>query len=296
MTHKATLKFFPFYLVSYLPFPVLFFLSDLTYMLLYYVLKYRRQVVSDNLSKAFPDKNRTELKTIERAYYKHLCDIAYESLKSLSLSPKGIKKRMQYKNIDLLNRYHQTNRSAILYAGHFGNWEWISFLPLSVSHQVTSFYQPLKNKYFDELVKKARGRFGAICVESNKGVKSVLTFEQEKILTINLIIGDQSPKKKSQKYWTRFLDQDTAFLIGADKIAQKANHVLLFPFYKKIKRGYYELEFQIITESPMEMNSEDIIDSYANHLEQAIKSAPEMWLWSHNRWKLKRDSVDKLIP
>ena len=142
---------------------------------------------------------------------------------------------------------------------------------------------------FDELVKNARERFGAICVESNKGVKSVLSFEREKILTLNLIIGDQSPQKKSVKYWTTFLNQETAFLIGADKIAQKANHILLFPFYKKVKRRYYEVEFQIITESPKEMDSNDIIASYAHHLERAINSSPEMWLWSHKRWKLTKD-------
>lgn len=289
MSNQTKLKYLPFYLASYLPFPILYFLSDLTFILVFYVIQYRRDVVYENLKKAFPEKVEHELRAIEKSYYKHLCDIVAEAIKSLSLGPKGIKKRLQFKNIDLLYRYYQEKRSAILYAGHFGNWEWISFLPLSVSHQVTSFYQPLKNKYFDQLVKKARERFGAICVESSKGIKSVLGFEREKILTLNLIIGDQSPRKDSAKYWTNFFDQETAFLIGADKIAQKANHVLLFPYYKKIKRGYYELEFQIITESPKEMSSNHIIDAYARHLEQAIRSSPEMWLWSHNRWKLKRE-------
>ena len=141
----------------------------------------------------------------------------------------------------------------------------------------------MTNKHFDTLVKKARERFGVICVESSKGVKSVLSFERENNLTINLIIGDQSPRKESVKYWTKFLFQDRAFLIDADNIALKANHVLLFPFYKKVKRGFYEVAFQIITESPIEMTNNEIIDAYALHLEQAIKSSPELWLWSHKR-------------
>jgi KDO2-lipid IV(A) lauroyltransferase len=289
MTLKTKLKFLPFYLASYLPFTFLYFLSDLTFLLLFYVLKYRRYVVFENLGTAFPEKGIKERRIIEKAYYKHFCDIVYEAIKSLSLNENGIRKRFVVKNIDLLHKYYLDKRSAILYAGHFGNWEWISFLPLSVSQQVTSFYQPLNNKYFDELVKKVRERFGVICVESSKGVKSVLSFEREKILTINLIIGDQSPRKDAVKHWTKFFNQETAFLIGADKIARKANHVLLFPFYRKIKRGFYEVEFQIITETPKEIKSEDIIDAYANHLERAINASPELWLWSHKRWKLKKE-------
>jgi KDO2-lipid IV(A) lauroyltransferase len=238
------------------------------------------------MSMVFTDKNRDELYELQKSYYKHLCDLIFEAIKSLSMNKKAIQKRFVIRNPELLERYYKEGRSAIMYAGHFGNWEWISFLPLQVKHQVTSFYQKLSNKYFDELVKIARERFDAICVESGKGVKSIISHEQQNILTINLIIGDQSPRKDSAMYWTDFLGHRTAFLVGADKIAQKANHVVMFPFFNKTDRGSYEIDFQVITEQPKEMNSDDIIESFASHLEKAILAHPQLWLWSHRRWKL----------
>ncbi len=286
MVFTQRIKFLPFYLASYLPFGLLFFLSDITFIIVYHLLKYRRDVVFDNLSRVFKDKSSEELSDIERSYYKHFCDIVFEAIKGLTLSKKGIERRFIVKNPDLFARLHKENRSIVLYAGHFGNWEWISFLPLFVNHQVTSFYQRLSNGYFDELVKIARERFGTICVESGQGVKSIISHEQRKILTVNLIIGDQSPRKDSAMYWTEFLGQKTAFLIGADKISQKANHVVLFPYYRKIKRGCYEIDFQVITEQPKEMESNEIIESFAKHLEKAILNNPDLWLWSHRRWKL----------
>jgi KDO2-lipid IV(A) lauroyltransferase len=286
------MKFLPFYMASWLPFFVLYFLSDITFILLFYIIGYRRKVVLENLKNAFKDKGIDELKRIEKSYYKHLCDIIFESTKSLSIDREGIKGRFIVKNADMVHRYFSAGRSAIIYAGHFGNWEWMSFLPLSVSHQVTSFYQHFSNKYFDELVKIARERFGVVCVEASKGVKSVLSFEQRNILTLNLIIGDQCPRAESPKHWVSFLGQETAFLVGADKIAQKANHIILFPFFKKSRRGHYELEFQVITENPAEMESNEIIGAYAAFLERAITSSPEMWLWSHRRWKLTPEKQD----
>lgn len=286
MIFLRKLKFLPFYIASYLPFTVLYFLSDIAFILLYYILKYRREVVYKNLRNAFPEKKPIELNEIERGFYKHFSDLVFETIKGISMSEKEYKKRIIFKNIDLIHACFENRRSIILYAGHFGNWEWISILPLSVPHQVTSFYQPLSNKYFDQLTKITRERFGAICIESNKGFKTIIGFELKNMLTLNLIIGDQSPRKKSSKHWTRFLNQETAFLVGADKIAKKSNLVLFFPRFKKIKRGHYELEFKIITESPKKLNDGEIIEKYASLLEEAIRDSPELWLWSHRRWKL----------
>jgi KDO2-lipid IV(A) lauroyltransferase len=143
------------------------------------------------------------------------------------------------------------------------------------------------------LMKKIRERFGVICVESGKGYKAISDFSQRNILTMNYIIGDQSPTNNSTKHWTRFLNQDTAFLIGADRIAKKRNQVVIFPFFSKTKRGRYVLEFNIIEEEPKLINSDDIINKYAQLLEEAIACSPEMWLWSHKRWKLSPNTSAK---
>ncbi len=291
MRLSTRLKFSPFYAVSYLPFRVLYALSDLTYFFVYYVLKYRREIVKSNLEASFPDKPKTDLLAIEKAFYRHFCDSFAETLKGLSMDERDFKSRMIVKNANVVEKLFASGKSAILYAGHYGNWEWISILPLTLSHQMTSFYQPLGNSYFNELMKIIRERFGIKCIESKKGFKSILEFERRNILTLNLMIGDQSPRRKSAKHWTSFLHQDTAFLVGAAKIAQKSHQAMVFPLVRKVKRGFYEIEFQLITTSTNELEEGAAIDKFAQLLENAIEEAPEFWLWSHKRWKLKKETA-----
>jgi KDO2-lipid IV(A) lauroyltransferase len=211
-----------------------------------------------------------------------------ELLKPLSMKRENFIKRISFKNPEILERLYNENKSVIMYSAHYGNWEWFSILTAFMKHQFVSFYFPQSNKYFDELMKITRERFGAICVESNKGYKVIVSNNQKHILTLNCIIGDQSPNIDSTKHWIRFLNQDTAFLIGADRIAKKSNQVVMFPIMRIIKRGYYEFELRIIEENPAQAGDYSIIEKYAQMLEETITAAPELWLWSHRRWKLKR--------
>ncbi len=286
MKYKSRIKFFPFYLISLLPMPVLYVLSSLTYAVLYHIVRYRRLVVRENLKNSFDTLSNLELREIERGFYAHFCDIMVEAMKCLTISKSHINKRFKVKNIELIQKYYDQNKSIILYTAHQGNWEWVSFLPLFVPYKFTAFYQPLSNRYFDELMKLIRERFGTICIESNKGYRSIIEFEKKEILTLNCIIGDQSPKEESPKFWVQFLNQETAFLTGAEKIAKRNNQVLVFPSFRKLKRGYYELEFQKIEERPETRDNFDMVNTYAQLLEKAIRRAPKLWLWSHRRWKL----------
>ena len=281
-------KYFPFYLISIIPMFLLYVLSDIAFLVLYYLVKYRRDVVLLNLRNSFPEKSEDELKKISIKFYKHFSDIAVEAIKSLTIGKKQIKKRLHVVNPELLQKFYDQKRSVIMYTAHFGTWEWLGFLPLTISHQLTSFYQPLSNTYLDGFMKFVRSRHGAICVESKKGYRAVIQFARENISTLNLIIGDQSPTPNSAMHWTRFLNQDTAFLLGAEAIAVKSNQVVIFPLVKELKRGYYEVEFILIEEFPTKINGHEIIDKYASLLEDSIKQAPELWLWSHKRWKLKK--------
>jgi len=291
MTNIIKIKFVPFYALSILPFSILYILSNLTYIILYYLIKYRRGVVNYNLKKSFPHKSEQEIKIIEKNFYRHFCDIWFESIKVLTGNKKELKKRFVIKNPELIQRYYDEKRSIILYAAHQGNWEWLSLLSLYLPHQLTSFYQPLSNGYFEELMKITRERFGMICIESNKGYRSVVGFTERSILTANILAGDQSPQGDSAKHWLQFLNQKTAFLIGADRIAKKSNQVVIFPSFRKKRRGHYELEFKVIEDKAMKNNSHKIIDKYAKLLEETIISSPELWLWSHRRWKLTMDNT-----
>lgn len=281
------IKFFPFYFLSIVPMPLLFILSDITFIVIYKWIKYRRDVVTKNLRKAFPEKRQDELIDIEKKFYHHFCDIIFESIKTLTMNKKGIHKRFQLQNTEIIHQLYQQNKSIILYAAHLGNWEWQAFFPEFLNqHQITAFYQPLSNSYFDELMKIIRGRLGVLCVPSQKGYKTLMKLKAENKLTFNLIIGDQSPSETASKYWTEFLHQKTAFLVGADIISQKSDCAVIYPQCSKVKRGVYITEFVLLESFPKKVDKFSVVEKYSKALEENILKQPDLWLWSHNRWKL----------
>ena len=288
MHFKQKVKFLPIYLFSKLPLRFLFLLSDLGFIIVYYILNYRRNTVRENLIRSFPNMTEKEIKKLEKKFYRHFCNVFIEILKSTTISEKEVRKRINVTNPELITKYFDTGKSIIFYTSHQGNWEWLSLLPLFVPHQVTALYTPPSNGYFDEYMKMIRSRFGMICIEANKGYRTILKLNKNNVLTLNLIAGDQCPTQNSTKHWVRFLNQETCFSVGADRIAKKSNQVIIFPSYRKIKRGYYEIDLKLIHENPSIVSDNSIIDSYAELLEKAIIDSPEMWLWSHKRWKIKR--------
>jgi len=282
------LKFAPFYLVSLIPLRILYLIADFGFVILFYVFRYRRKVVRDNIKGSFPEKNDREIIQIERAFYKHFCDQVFENMKFLTISPENAKKRFVVKNPELIQQYYDQKKSVISYTAHLGNWEWLAALPFYVKHQMTAFYQPQTSPYFDQIIKLVRERFGAITIKSKRGYKSLMEFAKNDVLTISLIIGDQGPHPKSSRYWTTFLHRETGFMYGADRIAQKSNQVVVFPAITKPRRGCYELEFVVLQEDMSNVRKGEIIEKYAKALEEAIHKAPHLWLWTHRRWKRER--------
>lgn len=278
-------KYAPFYILSLLPFWVTYGISRFAYILIFHIAGYRKKVVYQNLRNSFPNKSENEINQDAKKFYKHFCEVFLEAVKTLTISRKNIKKRYHFKNPELLNNLYKEEKSIILYAAHFGNWEWMACLPLYTPYKFLSFYQEQSNKYFDGFMIHLRERFGNICVESKAGFKELVKNTREGNLTLTYVIGDQSPMGKSSMHWTNFLNQDTAFLVGADRMAKKCKHVLVYPYVKQPKRGYYELDFKII---PMESEQEPI-EHFARLLEKNIQEQPELWLWSHRRWKRKRE-------
>ena len=297
---RKLIKYLPVYTLSVFPFWLLFALSDGCFFILYYVVGYRKEIVRKNLLSSFPEKSAAEIRKIEKDFYRHFTDLIFETAKLITISEQNIKKRFQVVNPELLEKYYKQQRSVIMYTAHQGNWEWLAALPLFLSHQVTTFYQPLASAFFEELMKDSRERFGLIAVPSGHGYKRLIDFAAKGVPTATCMIGDQSPKKKSSRHWVRFLNQDTAFLIGADRIARKLNQPVVFPLMKKVGRGRYIVEMLLLTEDPQGLSAEQIIESYARELEKMIMEQPFMWLWSHKRWKAKKnqpnDGHGTLVP
>jgi KDO2-lipid IV(A) lauroyltransferase len=280
-----------FYTLSLLPLGVLYLISDFLYFLIYNVAAYRKRIVLENISGSFPEKSSEEVKAISKQFYKHFTDSMVESIKLLSISPEQLKKRYIHKNADELNRYFDKKKNVILYMGHYGNWEWNALLPLVLKFKVLTFYQTLSSSLFDDLIKQARERFGITASESEKGFKTMLSYWKNKENTCTMMVGDQSPHIGRDRHWVKFLNRDTAFLTGADRIAQKFEHVIVFLKVKKIKRGYYENEFIFLEENSKTLPPGKIIEKFALELEKMITEDPGLWLWSHRRWKLNREEL-----
>lgn len=285
MSFVKLVKFAPFYLLSLLPFWIIFRISYFAYFILFVVFGYRKKVVYQNLKNSFPNKSEAEIHLDAKSFYKHFCEVFLESVKLLTIPSKQIKKRYSFKNPDLLEKFYNQKKSLIIYAAHFGNWEWMTSLQLQTKYQMYSFYQKQSNGYFNDFMIHVRERFGNLCIESQSGFKVLLQNTKQKNLTITYVVGDQSPMSNSTMHWTNFLNQDTAFLVGADRMAKKCNQQLIYPHITQDKKGYYEIEFKVIA-----MGSDiEPIEIYANLLQKNIEEQPELWLWSHRRWKRKRN-------
>ncbi|MDX9772061.1 MAG: lysophospholipid acyltransferase family protein [Bacteroidales bacterium] len=276
------------YIITLLPFKVLYLISDIFFLLLYHVVKYRRSVVENNLKRAFPEKSPEELKKIGRRVYRHLSDIFIDTLKPIHMSPQQINRRFTVTDTSLVDRFFEEGRDVVALSSHYNNWEWLSALQLSALHQVITIYKPLKNKDFDRFMLKIRTKFGMRVSPMNHILRDLVNCRNENIRTMSGFVADQTPPRDDNAMWTTFLNQDTGFFRGAEKVAVKYDMPVVFMHIRKIKRGFYELEYRLITEHPREEEPNFIISRYVSMLEEVIRSKPEYWLWSHRRWKYKR--------
>jgi KDO2-lipid IV(A) lauroyltransferase len=285
ITLKEKIKYAPVYAISLLPFWVIYAFARFIYFLLFYVFGYRKDVVFNNLNKSFPEKSSEDINIIAKKFYMHFCATFLESIKLLSASKATMLQRYKILNPEAINKHYDAGESLILYGAHFANWEWMMVMPLYSKFKFMVFYQKQSSSYFDRLMVINRERLGSVCIESQSGFKSLLMHARQKVLTFTYVIGDQSPMSNSSKHWTLFLNQETAFLIGAERMAQKVNQKIYYPKVRQPKRGYYEIEFIEIS-----VNDSDVkpVVKYAELLEENIKEQPELWLWSHKRWKLKK--------
>lgn len=266
-----------------------YFVSDIFFLFVYYVARYRRIVVFTNLSNSFPEKTRDEICQIARKFYRNFCDSLIETLYFDRISETEIRERLTILNQDLVESYLGNGRSVILAMGHYNNWEWNCGWPVHSASRGYVIYKKLTNKNFDLFYYNMRSRFGIVPLERADCYRQLIADAKSGIPSASAFLMDQTPRKHDIQYWTTFLNQDTPVVTGTEKVARKLDAVVLYCHIRKLRRGYNRLEFSIITEHAKDTAQFEITENVTRRIEETIMSRPELWLWSHKRWKHKRE-------
>lgn len=272
--------------LAFLPFKLLYLFSDFLYLVLYYLPGYRQKVVETNLKNSFPDKSDTEIKLISKKYYHFLADMTVESVKMLNISADTIRKRFRLNNPEEIQRHLKRGKAVIAVTGHYGNWEWGSLiLSASIQEPVLIVYKPLTNKTFEQRLNRMRSKFGAILVPMKNTLRKIVELKNKPFVTV--LVSDQTPARSEAHYFTEFLNQPTAVFLGIEKISKLTDGPVVYCHINRYKRGFYECTFQTLFDHPTQTRDKEITEAHTKVLNQIIQQKPELWLWSHKRWKLK---------
>lgn len=280
------------HLLSWLPLRVLHGIATGLYFMMAYVIRYRRKVVMDNLRNAFPDKGEQELKRICLDFYRSLADITAETIKLLTISDKEILRRCRFskEGHQKMMQFYNEGQSFIGVLGHNGNWEWVPpMVSLHLPFPVVPVYRPMKDKVMDRLLLKIRGRYAHELVSKKNTGRAMMRYRKLGQPYIMGLIADQTPNPE-HAYWTRFLEQDTPFFSGPEKLAKSFKMPVFFVALRREKRGHYYLHTELLSEKPWELEEGVISQMFVDRLEAEIRRQPAHWLWSHRRWKHKREA------
>lgn len=282
--------------LSRLPLWITYRFSDLFFLLLITVFPYRKKVIEENIARSFPNLSRKEHLKIKRGFYRYFADMLLEGVKNLGISEKELRKRFVIKNPELMERLYDENKSVLLVSAHYMNWEWmITGQDLFFPHQAIGIGMPLTSGYWDKKINTLRSRFGMKVIHAKIVKETFNAYLNEGIPTATLVLSDQSPADSTKCYWMTFLHQQTGILFGAEQLANTYDQAVVFYLPKKIKRGYYEVELQLLTDEPRTLPWGKITETHAKLLEKRILKEPAPWLWSHKRWKRTvPDNIPKL--
>lgn len=275
------------YGISLLPFPILYLVSDLTYVIIYHIVGYRKQVVLTQLRNSFPEKSEAEIKAISSRFYRWFCDLTLETLKTLTISPEAVRKRVEFVGIDILRDYARQKRSIIIVLGHYGNWELAGarYSQEKDIPQLYVIYHPLANARFDKLIRRMRTRHGTKLYAMREASKDML--RDKDLLTATAFIADQTPAPE-RAYWMQFLGQDTPVFMGTESLAIKLDTPVVYICTSRPRRGYYRMEIETLVAEPKTTSPGEITEIHTKRLEKDIRKVPELWLWTHRRWKHRR--------
>ena len=284
---------FTVYILTLTPFWLIYRISDLIYLLMYYLFSYRKNVVFENLRNSFPEKSEKEIIKIAKEYYKYFFDLMLETFKTLTMTKNQAMKRCVFdsNSLELFNKLYNENKDVIIVLGHFGNWEMGGTSFNSYCKQYLSvIYKPLKNKYFDKLIYNMRTRWGSKLIPMHDTYETMKSTKNT--ISATAFIADQTPSPDNA-YWTTFLNQDTPIYWGTERIAKKLDYPIVYMTINLIKRGYYKIFAEMLVEYPRKTAEGEISEAHTRKLEKDIMEQPEIWLWSHRRWKHKDKSNQK---
>lgn len=280
---------FPFlYIVSILPFRIFYWFSDFIYIIVYYVIGYRKKIVKANLALALPHLTDKERLVIEKKSYHHMCDMFLEMIKTMTISAAEMNRRFVVTNIELVKEYEEKGKSVVLLASHYASWEWLLSLNEKTTFKGIGVYKKIANQYFDKLIRDIRSKYNAELVETKATIQLIAENQKNGILSMYGLASDQSPKLNRAFHWDTFMGIEVPVHTGAEMLSKKYDLNVLFVKVKKLKRGFYEATFIPITDDPRSIPDFGITSTFLREVEKQIIEAPEYYFWTHKRWKHRR--------
>ncbi len=273
-------------LIKSLPLNVIYLISDLTSFTIKNIFKYRVKLVKNNLRRSNLNLDDKQIQAITNKFYKYFTDLYLESIKMDSFLKIDFDKRFKVINSDLLNKFYDEGKSVVLMVSHYAGYEWCTCLPYYIKHKFTAVYTPVKNKSVNNFMYNSRSKHGLDLISRYDAIKKIFKkeVESEKPHMYGLV-ADQSPQIQSKNYWSKFLGVKVPIFTGSERIAKKHNLPVVYARMRKIKRGYYSVEFELIVESPNEYSDYEITEKYLKLVENQLHEDPHPYLWTHNRFK-----------
>lgn len=280
---------YPFlWLISILPFRLLYIVSDAVYALVYYVIRYRRKIVRQNIALALPHLSKKEQLAVEKKSYRHLCDMFLEMIKTMTISEKEMDKRFTFTNLELYQELEKEQKSIALMCAHYASYEWVVSMNKHIIFEGYAIYKKIANKHFDKLVKDIRSKFKATLITTRETIPTVEKNYKTNHLGVYGFASDQSPQLSKTHHWGTFMGIETPVHTGAEMLAKRYDMNVIFLRTKKIKRGYYQATFELMFDNPKEVPNYQISDEFLRRVEKQIYEAPEYYMWTHKRWKHKK--------
>lgn len=278
------------FLISILPFRLLYIFSDFIYFMIYRVIGYRKKVVRENLAMALPHLSTEERKNIEKKFYSHMCDMFLEMIKTMTISRKEMEKRYKFINLDVYMDLEKKKKSIALLCAHYASYEWVISMNYHITFKGYGIYKRISNKYFDKLVHDIRSKFKATLITTKDTISTIEQNQKDGILGIYGFASDQSPKSSIKSHWSTFMGIETPIHVGAEIISKRLDMNVVFLKTKKVKRGYYEATLEVMSEDAKSIPNFEISDAFIRKVEEQIYEAPEYYLWTHKRWKHKKEN------
>ena len=274
--------------MSRLPMPILYGLSTGLYWIVFRLFGYRKKVVHGNIERSFPEAGPRQVNKIMHDFYRHFFDLMVESLRGFSMSAEEAKRRAHVRNPEILEPYFKAGQDVMLVSRHCNNWELPALsMDLQIPHRAAAVYKRLQNPGFERIFHKSRSRYGLQLIEKREA-RSWFESTHHEVFAY-FFLTDQSPTTSTRVYWTTFLNQDTAVFTGTEELCRKQKMPILFIEIYKMKRGVYEMEIFPLEDNPNSLEVGELTERFTRRLEEHILADPSKWLWTHKRWKRKRE-------